>query len=392
MVKGSLDAEALADDRHEDINRDRDPDLGLHGVLAGAEEGLDPQVLLDPFEEQLDLPAAFVDLGDGKRGQREVIGQELESLAGLLIQECHAPKRFGIDLRRAEGRQDDRVIGAQAGGLVYLARVAALQKNVGLGPHYKEGGTQSELIETLEIDIPTIHDVAGSGFGKDVVKDLDVVHFSIGNANKSGDIAVQVQQSVHLDGGLVLAELGPRKDRQTQIDRRGIERIKAVVQLEADRVGGVHRSRDCDESQGKITIDAPVVPLVGIGQRRSRNLAPKAHVEQLAGHGSKTRLDVAQTLPVSQLRKCHGQILIPAGKPAWVSIAAIPRDTFPKFLNWRMSDHLRENSPTRVHASLFRTSKSGFDPGGKLLEFQIDFKTNHRRSLILGGFYAVAGK
>lgn len=56
----------LANDRHEDINRDRDPDLGLHSVLAGAEEGLDPQVLLDPFEEQSDLPAGFVDLGDSK--------------------------------------------------------------------------------------------------------------------------------------------------------------------------------------------------------------------------------------------------------------------------------------------------------------------------------------
>jgi hypothetical protein len=35
--------------------------------LADAVEGLDPQVLLDPFEEQLHLPALFVDLGDGQR-------------------------------------------------------------------------------------------------------------------------------------------------------------------------------------------------------------------------------------------------------------------------------------------------------------------------------------
>ena len=33
---------------------------------AGAVESLDPQVLLDPFEEEFHLPAALVDLGDGK--------------------------------------------------------------------------------------------------------------------------------------------------------------------------------------------------------------------------------------------------------------------------------------------------------------------------------------
>jgi len=92
-------------------------------------------------------------------------------------------------------------------------------------------------------------------------------------------------------------------------------------------------------------------------------------------NGLKTRLDVAQALPVSQLRKCHGQILIPAGKAERVSIAATPCDKLTKFMNWRMSDHLRENSPTRAHATLFRSSKSGVDPE-ELLEFQIDFKTN----------------
>jgi hypothetical protein len=48
-----LDWEPLADDGDEDINRDRNPDLGLDGVLAGAVKSLDTQVLLDPFEEEL---------------------------------------------------------------------------------------------------------------------------------------------------------------------------------------------------------------------------------------------------------------------------------------------------------------------------------------------------
>jgi hypothetical protein len=39
-------------------------------------KGLDPEVLLDGFEEQLDLPALAVDLGDGGSGQIEAIREK----------------------------------------------------------------------------------------------------------------------------------------------------------------------------------------------------------------------------------------------------------------------------------------------------------------------------
>jgi len=61
-------------DQH--IGAHRDPDLRLHGVLAGAQKRLDAQVLLDPFEEQLDLPTAAAQLSDRQRRQGEVVCQK----------------------------------------------------------------------------------------------------------------------------------------------------------------------------------------------------------------------------------------------------------------------------------------------------------------------------
>lgn len=46
---------ALLDDGEQHVGCYCDPDLHLHGVLAGAEEGLDPQMLLDPFELRSDI-------------------------------------------------------------------------------------------------------------------------------------------------------------------------------------------------------------------------------------------------------------------------------------------------------------------------------------------------
>ena len=37
------------------------------------------QVLLDPFEEQLYVPAALVQLGDGEGGQREIVGEQAQA-------------------------------------------------------------------------------------------------------------------------------------------------------------------------------------------------------------------------------------------------------------------------------------------------------------------------
>jgi len=60
--------QTLLDDSYQHVDGDGDPDLGLDRILGGTIKCLDPQVLLDPFEEQLDLPAAFVHLGSLLQG------------------------------------------------------------------------------------------------------------------------------------------------------------------------------------------------------------------------------------------------------------------------------------------------------------------------------------
>ena len=65
--------EFFLDNRYEYVHADSDPYLGLDSVDAGVKKRLDAKVLLDPFEEQFYLPAAFVKLGNCHRRQREVV-------------------------------------------------------------------------------------------------------------------------------------------------------------------------------------------------------------------------------------------------------------------------------------------------------------------------------
>jgi hypothetical protein len=82
-------------------------------------------------------------------------------------------------------------------------------------------------------------DVERPGLRQDLIEDVDVMHFAPGNAEKRGDVAVQIEQSMHLDSDLVLAESGPGKQGQTEVDGGRVQCIQAVVQIRADRVRGI---------------------------------------------------------------------------------------------------------------------------------------------------------
>jgi hypothetical protein len=87
---------ALLDDRYDDVDRDGDPDLGLDRVLGSPEEGLYTEMLLDPFEEKLDLPAAFVERANRGGWKLEMVCQEDQCLPGLWVFEADTPEMLRV--------------------------------------------------------------------------------------------------------------------------------------------------------------------------------------------------------------------------------------------------------------------------------------------------------
>ena len=55
----------LFNDGDQHVSGDGTPDLCFHRVLAVTDEAFDAQMLLDPLEEQFDLPAVLVHRDDG---------------------------------------------------------------------------------------------------------------------------------------------------------------------------------------------------------------------------------------------------------------------------------------------------------------------------------------
>src|ERR1019366_7892299 len=94
------------------------------------------------------------------------------------------------------------------------------------------------------------------------------------------------------------------------------------------------------------------------GQCRARHLAAQSDVVEFAGHGTQTRLDVAETLAVSQLSERHRQKLVPARKASQVIVATVACDAFVKLVRGQVIHQLSENGATDIHAPFCRLRQS----------------------------------
>src|SRR5258708_5428894 len=75
-------------------------------------------MLFDPFEKQFYLPTRLVDLRDCECRQREIVSQKLEALSRLHIEVADAAQWIWVNHGGVDRRQDDRVIGSDAGSFV----------------------------------------------------------------------------------------------------------------------------------------------------------------------------------------------------------------------------------------------------------------------------------
>lgn len=57
-----------------------------------------------------------------------------------------------------------------------------------------------KVMEAREVKVGSIHNIEGSGLWYKLVKDVDVMEFTVGNVNEGRDIATQVKECVEFYG------------------------------------------------------------------------------------------------------------------------------------------------------------------------------------------------
>ena len=348
-MRRSIQFEALLDDSHQHIYGHGDPDLRLHGVHRGAVESLDAQMLLDPLEEQFDLPARLVQLADGHRWRAERVGQEDVRLLRLRILETDAPQVERIAFSAVKARQRHGLVADDPPRPVVRRRVHPAQVRVRLGAGDEERARPMQGEEPFVVEVGAVHHIHRRRLGEQQVEHVDIVQFAVGDVDEAGNVATQVEQRVHFHRGFGLAERRPGKQRQAEVDGGGIEGVDRVRQLQPQVLFGIQPSGLGDQPLRELGEDAPVPALVGVGQRGTPHGGADAHVVQLGGLCREHRLDVAQAFPVGQLGEGQHTEMIGAGKRANPVIAMVALDNTGKRGPGKIIHQLREKRFACVH-------------------------------------------
>jgi len=167
---------------------------------------------------------------------------------------------------RIESFQDNDLVGLDPGGFVHGPRVETFEPEVAFGSDDIESRGLMNGIEAIEVQIPTVDDIEGSGFEDQLIEDFDVVDLAMGDNNEAGDTSPEIQESMQFHGAFVSSELGPREKRETEIDRGGVQCISGLIQFDAKGIVGIKTSSTGNKNLGKVYIDPPIPYLVGMSQ------------------------------------------------------------------------------------------------------------------------------
>lgn len=107
--------------------------------------------------------------------------------------------------------QPNQVITAHAGSRVDRAHFQADE----LDPRFRAGDEerpgQDKVIEAEEIEVAAIHHIEGPSLQNQFVQNANIGHFPVGNRDKRGDRALQIQKGVQFDGSLGFGGIVPRE-------------------------------------------------------------------------------------------------------------------------------------------------------------------------------------
>ena len=162
-------------------------------------------MLLDPFEEQLHLPATAVQLCDPQGWQCGVVGEKFQRFVALFVMILDAPEFFRIVVRSFHTSEPHGLIADHTGATVNRVGVKSSQGGIGYGTKHEETAKLMQSEKAGEVKVGAIHDVEGTAFRQQHIYDINIMQFAIGDMDECWDISLQIQQSMEFYRGFGFA-------------------------------------------------------------------------------------------------------------------------------------------------------------------------------------------
>ena len=302
-----------------------DADLSHDGIQRGTQKGFYFQVLFDPFEEQLHLPATFVQPSDGAGRPREMVRKEDIHLSVLRVDIPNAAEDTRIGLFGLATGQPDDLIGGDALFPVGSAAFDDPIADLCFQPGDEESPLQIHIMEKNKVRVRAVHQKHTVFLRRMPSDHGQIVRFSIGHDEHRGNGVAMIILHMEFDGPFGLAKLGPVENTQTQFDHGRVPSTNVVS--DARRSTRFHVLELPEKRMEQPHIDFPRPPVVRIRQGGAMNVR---HPCMIVGGAVRveTGLQVSQAVAAGDLPIQHGTELIPTRKTTNTKVPFEPANDF----------------------------------------------------------------
>jgi len=326
------------------------PNLCLQGVGAGADEGLDLEMLFEHFEEELNFPAVPVYPANGVRSEGKVVGQKLNLPLVLFIPDNHSAQQPRILLFGYRTGEADDLVGEDVSALRQGTVMYDFVDSVALEPGNKEDTGFIPLPEEFKVTVSPVHSDDAASRKCKMVGRGDIGGLAIGDHGEVRQIAIVVKEQMELNGALGLAEISPGKHAETEVDYGGIEAEQLILEAKLFLFTGALAVAEISQMEEGILVKLPWSMGAGVGKRALGGGNAQSQVTKLAACDGQSVADLPQALGLSELTEEHGDILVPGGEALGMAFCPALMDQPQKRHPGNNLENLTEQTCGKLHS------------------------------------------
>jgi len=334
---------------HDQIGTDGCPDLGFNGIDALPIKFLDSKILLDPFEEQFDLPPAFVVVCDLLGITIKNIGKQDNILIVLMIDEMYTPQGLRVTMLGILVGQPDDLVALQAGRAIDWSGGFSIESQILFSPDDKQTSSLVQVIQAFVIQIPAIHNVDTACHDWNHIQDVDVVGPSVRYVNKCWYSTFQIHQCMEFDRSFVLSKLCPWEQRQAQVNSRGVQGFHRFGEV----VFAIKLLGMSDQYHGQVMINLSGTIGICIIQGAEWYVGFDSHMITTRSQSVEGGSEVSEAIAEGKLTEAHAKELIPAFKFLCTIISFVLSNYFSKIIFRNNIHKLCKNDSASVHEFVY---------------------------------------
>ena len=295
----------------EHIGQERRPDLPFDGVGVVAEEVGQLQGLFEFLEEDLDAPAAAIEVGDGLGAPLQVVGEKdhFPQLAVHFNKGGDAAQFDRINSLHRRIGQDDQIVpqNVSLGSVLKLAYDPALQIVLGAGDPKDAALGQVGEVGEVEVSLVEDNDFTRLNIGTKLACPPVVMLASGVHDGAAGQKSLEIQADMAFGGSLAPTVLGPVQRPRHQLDGGGVNNVDEALEAEGEpgatvaAESGLQRLQMFQHRPEQLLGHFRIAPAVGVRKRVFGRRRGSAQCRQRPGVQTQGVADVIESETVGKL-------------------------------------------------------------------------------------------